>query len=113
MQVKGLREQVEVCIGTSTLGFGKGLYIYGEAEQVVRKDTVICDYAPGRFDIRVMGDKVVHFGFYRLDKNVVFDGKVMTLQRALEVEGAREGGGGGRGEVNRHLWADTLFFTSG
>ena len=77
---------VDIFIGPSCLGFGKGLFLAcAERNKPVQipAGTIICKYAKGIFDMRIMGDKVIDYGMYNLEKRVMYEGQVLTLRDAL------------------------------
>ena len=78
---------VDIFVGPSCLGFGKGLFLACTDRNMksikIPAGTKICRYAKGVFDMRIMGDKVVDYGMYNLAKRVLYKNEILTLKEAL------------------------------
>ena len=77
---------VDIFVGPSCMGFGKGLFLAcAERNKSIKVPACskICKYAKGFFDMRVMGDKVIDYGMYNLDKKVMYKNEVSSLIKVL------------------------------
>jgi hypothetical protein len=83
---------VQITIGQSPTGYGKGLFlsVSGEENVTLPDGSLVCDYGKGEFTVgksieQIQSDKVVAYSFDNLKTGVVFEKKFMPLLAAIDI----------------------------